>query len=199
MSGNNFEELLKALDDAAETPVAAAPAMEAEEGEEDEGEGDDAAIAAAAAEGCAKPMKKSLDAGDDDGEAELVDATELVKSLMTRQDDLSGTLAKALTTMTSAIKKQGDLIKSLNDQVSTLSSQGRGRKTVLNVSEKPDIGTLAKSGDAGDGGMSPKDFFAKANSRFDEGKLSGQELNTISVCMRGNHPIDPSLINKVLG
>jgi hypothetical protein len=88
------------------------------------------------------------------------------------------------------------LIKSLSAQVQALSSQGRGRKAMLSVVEKPVVGdTMAKS--QADAGISPEQFFAKANAAFDAGKISGKELNVVSVSLRGNHPIEPGLIQKI--
>jgi len=204
----NFEELLKALketeDDAAAT-LAKAQAPEedagleddpdpAEDGEAGEG-GDDAAIQAAAD---AADFGKSFEFVDEKGEKhEAVDATALVKSLLERADRADDTLAKALTAMNGVVAKQGELIKSLTDQVKALSSQGRGRKAVVSIVEKPDAGTLAKS-QASEEGMSTEQFFAKANAAFDAEKISGKDLNVISVCLRSNHPIEPALIQKVM-
>lgn len=208
----NFEELLKALattGEEADTLAKAAPAAAAEVELEDDPDadtdtdadaGDDAAIAAAAAEEDAPIMGKSFEvAGSDGVKHQVVDATNLVKAIMDRQDGSDAVLAKALQSMTGTLAKQNELIKSLSEQVKTVSAQGRGRKAVLSVSEKPSIDTLAKSGAAAEeGGMTPSEFFAKANNAFEAGKLGGKDLNTISVCIRGNHAIDESLVKKVL-
>lgn len=204
----NFEELLKALketEDEATATLAKAQAPEVEDAgleddpevvdtDADEGE-DDAAIQAAAD---AADFGKSFEFTDDKGEKhQAVDATILVKSLMERAERTDDTLAKALTAMNGVVAKQGELIKSLTDQVKALSSQGRGRKAVVSIVEKPDAGTLAKS-QASEEGMSTEQFFAKANAAFDAEKISGKDLNVISVCLRSNHPIEPALIQKVM-
>jgi hypothetical protein len=208
---NNFEALLKELGDVAaehDTMAKAMPEPVAPNPEDDDEDGDDAAIAAAAAEAGAKP---AVPGEDDDAPAfgksfeftdaagakhEAVDATDLVKSLIGRLDTSDEVLAKALTSMAGSMKAQGDLIKSLSAQVQALSSQGRGRKAMLSVVEKPSVGdTMAKSQAAE--GISPEQFFAKANAAFDAGKISGKELNVVSVSLRGNHPIEPGLIQKI--
>lgn len=205
----NFEELLKALKDTdqeaadtlANSEAENAMGAEDDDDEEDEGEGDDAMIAAAATDGAksgAEEFGKSFEFTDAEGNTQkAVDATELVKSLMERQEATDDTLAKALTSMTGTLQKQGELIKSMAAQIKDLSSQGRGRKTVLAVSEKPDTGTMTKSEAASDG-MTADQFFAKANAAFDAGKLTGRELTVIDVCKRSNQPIEQSLIQKVL-
>ena len=204
----NFEELLKALkdteDDAAATMANASVEDDDDEegkGEEGEGKGDDAAIAAAAAEGGkagAEQFGKSFEFTDAEGnKQEAVDATALVKSLIDRQEATDDTLAKALTAVTGTLQKQSEMLKSMAAQIKDLSSQGRGRKTVLTVTEKPDIGTMAKSEGAGQG-MTAEQFFAKANAAFDAGKLTGRELTVIDVCKRSNQPIEQALIQKVM-
>lgn len=208
---NNFEALLKELGDVAaehDTMAKAMPEPVAPNPEDDDEDGDDAAIAAAAAEAGAKPAAPAADADDapafgksfeftDAAGAthEAVDATDLVKSLIARVDSVDDVLAKALTSMAGSLKAQGELIKSLSGQVQSLSGQGRGRKAVLSVVEKPAIGEMTKS--QPDAGVTPEQFFAKANAAFDAGKISGKDLNVVSVCLRGNHPIDPALVQKI--
>lgn len=202
----NFEELLKALAETEEQAAADLANAEAPGVEDDEGDDDDT-IAAAAAE--AGGEGDAGDAGDGDAEFgksfefvdekgqkhEAVDATELVKSILDRQQATEGALAKAMETMVGALQKQGELIKSLTAKVEQVSTQGRGRKSLVSVTEKPDAGTLTKSEQPG---ITSDDFFAKANAAFDAGKLSGKELTTIDVCRRGGYQIDPALISKVL-
>ena len=203
----NFEALLKELGEVAADadtlakaiPAAAPPAMAAAgvnpEDDEDDEDGDDAAIEAAA-DGDKPTFGKSFEFVDDAGaKHEAVDATDLVKSLIARVDSVDEVLAKALTSMAGSLKAQGELIKSLSGQVQSLSGQGRGRKAVLSVVEKPAIGEMTKS--QPDAGVTPEQFFAKANAAFDAGKISGKDLNVVSVCLRGNHPIDPALVQKI--
>jgi hypothetical protein len=205
----NFEALLEELGaistetDTMAKAIAEPPVPVEDEDDED---GDDAAIAAAAADGgVAAPAAagdkpdfgKSFAFTDESGAShEAVDATDLVKSLMERQTQSDDVLAKALNSFSTVVRKQGDMIKSLSAQVASLSSQGRGRKAMLTMIEKPAIGdTMAKAN--ADAGISPEQFFAKANAAFDAGKISGKELNVVSVSLRGNHPIEPGLIQKI--
>lgn len=208
---NNFDELLKALQaaeqDADETMAAAAAADEQPEDEAtaaptdaaDDG-ADDEKIAAAAEDdddGDEGEFGKSFEFTDENGvKHNAVDATEMVKSMLDRQEAHEDVLAKAMTTMTNVMQKQGEMIKSLTAEVKALSSQGRGRKSLLNVAEKPDAGLLKKSQDSD--GMTQEEFFAKANAAFDAEKITGKDLNVISVCLRSSHPIDPELIKRVI-
>lgn len=194
---SNFDELLKSLaevGDEVET-MSKKPAMTddktvkaaAEDGDKDKDEDEE--------EG--QEFGKSL--GTDDDGNDLVDATELVKSLLARQESTEGTLAKAMTSMVGAMSKQNDLIKSLQADVKTLSAQGRGRKALLSVAEKPGVSdTLAKSGAAEDDGtITPAELLAKSNAAYSAGKLSGVELNTVDVCLRSGWPIDAGILRKV--
>lgn len=214
---SKFDELLASLNSEVEQQGELAKSLPAVETDTDEGE-DDATIAAAAgaegaAAGAAADAGAAGDGDEDDAEfgksfeftaadgskQKGVDATDLVKSLMERQDASEGVLAKALESITAVTKTQGELIKSLSTQVQTLSAQGRGRKTMVAISEKPALGDLKKSDD-GDAGMSTQEFFAKANTAFDAGKITGKDLNVISVSLRMNeaHTLDKSLVTKVL-
>lgn len=216
---SKFDELLASLQGEVEQQGELAkslPAVGSDATDEDE---DDATIAAAAgdeAAAAAGAAAKSDDDEDDEGEPEAfgksfeftdaagakqtgVDATDLVKSLMARQDTSDTVLAKALESVTAVAKTQGEMIKSLSAQVQALAGQGRGRKTMLNVAEKPALGDLKKS-NPDDAGMSHQDFFAKANTAFEAGKITGKDLNVVSVSLRMGEAqsLDKSLVSKIL-
>lgn len=199
----SFDELLKSLQQVAEgadTLAKAAPAAE-----------DDKTVAAAAAdsgvdapggnpedeeEGEDEEFGKSL--GADESGAEMIDATELVKSMLARQDATDGVLAKAMTSMVGAMSKQNELIKSLQAEVRTLAGQGRGRKTMVTIADKPGVAdVLAKSEAAEEGKITTGELLAKSHAAHAAKKISGVELNTIDVCLRNNWPIDAGILQKV--
>lgn len=201
---SSFDELLKSLGevvDSTDNLVKALP----------EADGDDAAVVAAAQDAGVNTDAAAAGDGDEDEDEnvdgedlaksqtgdDLVDATDLLKSLMARQDTTEGALAKALHGLTGAMSKQNDLIKSLQSEVATLRNQGRGRKTMLNVADRQPIGELAKSAAAEDGKITPADLLAKSQAAFAAGKISGVEANTVDVCLRNSWPIDASILTKV--
>lgn len=207
--GGSFDELLKSLAQVAEgadTLAKAAPAAA-------EGEDDKTVAAAAADSGVAAAGGNPEDEEDEGGEggesfgksmgaaedgSEMIDATELVKSLMARQDSTDGVLAKALSSVAGALGKQNDLIKSLQAEVRTLAGQGRGRKTLVTIAEKPGVAdVLAKSEAADDGKITPSELLAKSQAAHAAHKISGVELTTIDVCLRNNWPIDAGILQKV--
>ena len=218
---SDFAELLQELQGEQEAMAKALPA--------DDGDGDEKIAAAAAeggsqgvgepdgdeekdpkvgdADGDEKPMAKSFKVTLEDGtEAEAVDAGALVKSLQDQVGALSGqlskteeSLAKSLGTTLELVKGQQTLIKSLTDRVNKLSSTGAGRKSTVVVHEKPagePAGALAKSQAAA---ASPAEFLLKSNAAFEAGKLTGLELTTIDVSLRGGQAIPTELIQKVIG
>jgi len=151
-----------------------------------------------------EPMGKSL--GEvtlpDGTKAEAVDGTELVKSLIeqigeikTGAEATETKMAKALEGAVGLIKSQGEMIKSLTESVKKLSNEGRGRKTVLTVTEKPAAETMAKSDSQG---MTAEEFMVKSNAAFDARQISGKELTVIDVSLRTGVAIEPALIQKVL-
>jgi hypothetical protein len=216
---SQFEQLLGELQADNE---AMAKALPADDGKDDkkiqaaagEGGGDGGAGAAAGAanpdddddddDDAGTPMGKSLTLTDADGNpVDAIDGTELVKSLMEEVGALKGqvgtqetTMAKALESTLGVVKSQGALIKSLIARVDALSGQGRGRKTVLAVTEKVVATGLAKS--QPEEGLTPQEFLAKSEAAFNAGRITGLEFTTVDVSLRSNVAIDQSLISKVL-
>ena len=157
-------------------------------GDKGEGDGDDD-----------ETMGKSFALKLDDGtELEAIDGTELVKSLMARVESNEGTVMKALGTAVDLLGKQGDMIKSLQDEVKKLAGEGRGRKTVVSVSEKPVAGaTMAKSQGAADG-LSANEFMAKALAAQASGRLTGLDVARAESALNKGLPVPQDVVNRVI-
>ena len=157
-------------------------------GDEGEGDGDDK-----------ETMGKSFALKLEDGtELEAIDGTELVKSLMARVESNEGTVMKALGTAVDLLGKQGDMIKSLQDEVKKLAGEGRGRKTVVSVSEKPVAGaTMAKSQGAADG-LSANEFMAKALAAQASGRLTGLDVARAESALNKGLPVPQDVVNRVI-
>lgn len=210
---SQFEKLLGEIAGLAAEQESMAKALPADNGE------DEATIQAAAAEGGAgpqepdaddkggapdgdaddegKPMAKSFKLTLEDGtELEAQDGTELVKSLQERIEKNEGNMAKALESTVGLIKAQGEMIKSLTEKVTKLSGEGRGRKTVVSVVEKPAAGaTMVKSEAAG---MSADQFFAKALDAQKSGRISGTEIAIAETCLNRGEAIPAHIIQRVV-
>ncbi len=157
-------------------------------GDEGEGDGDDK-----------ETMGKSFALKLEDGtELEAIDGTELVKSLMARVESNEGTVMKALGTAVDLLGKQGNMIKSLQDEVKKLAGEGRGRKTVVSVSEKPVAGaTMAKSQGAADG-LSANEFMAKALAAQASGRLTGLDVARAESALNKGLPVPQDVVNRVI-
>lgn len=160
------------------------------EGLGDEGEGDGDGD---------ETMGKSFALKLEDGtELEAIDGTELVKSLMARVESNEGTVMKALGTAVDLLGKQGNMIKSLQDEVKKLAGEGRGRKTVVSVSEKPVAGaTMAKSQGAADG-LSANEFMAKALAAQASGRLTGLDVARAESALNKGLPVPQDVVNRVI-
>jgi hypothetical protein len=207
---SQFDELLKALD-------AVADEQNTDGTDTSSGDDTDETVAAAAADsgvaapGAAKvdddaggddddaaPMAKSFVLRDDQGnEQEAVDATQILKSLIGRQDGTEEVLAKAIGTMTQTLKAQGDLIKSLSAKVTQLSDQGRGRKTVLNVFDKP--ATMAKSVDAqsAPAALSGDEIMAKCLAAQKSGALTGMDVARAEVALNNGVAVPADIVSRI--
>ena len=144
-------------------------------------------------------MGKSFALKLEDGtELEAIDGTELVKSLMARVESNEGTVMKALGTAVDLLGKQGNTIKSLQDEVKKLAGEGRGRKTVVSVSEKPVAGaTMAKSQGAADG-LSANEFMAKALAAQASGRLTGLDVARAESALNKGLPVPQDVVNRVI-
>lgn len=216
---NKFDELVAEITAMQGSTDALAKALPA-----DDGEGDEKIVAAAGAEGGEgqgasepadekkdgegegdAPMTKSFKVTLADGsEAEAVDATELVKSLQAEVGALTGkltanetTVAKALEMTLGVVKSQGLLLKAQGERLDKLAGEGRGRKSAVVIHDKPAAGTEAAPAEKP--GMKPEEFMAKAMTAYEGGKITGVQVGAIDVCLRTGQPIDPSLIQKIVG
>lgn len=203
-------ELNKALekgDEVEDEKIEAAKKDGAESEEEGEkGKTEDVAkdVKSGKASGKKAPLAKSLTVKLDDGtEVEAVDGTELVKSLTDglgalteRFDANESVLAKAMTQLVTLAKAQTALVTDLKAQVKALGNEGRGRKAIVSMVEKPNTGTLAKGGADG---INPDEFMAKAVSQLQAGKISGLELSFIEGSFNsGQFKLPPALVSKVI-
>jgi len=203
---SQFEELLAQLQAQADEQQTLAKSLPAEDGEDDE------AIQAAAGEGAegaegddtdndaddegeGEPFGKSMTAVMDGEEVEAIDATDLIKSLIGRLDSQESVLAKALQTTLSTIESQGEMIKSMATRLDKLASQGRGRKTVVSVAEKPNAGeqALTKSEPA----PLPGEIMAKALSAQQAGKLTASEVARCELSFQSGVPYPADVLAKL--
>jgi hypothetical protein len=206
-----LETLTKAMpmkgdDDEADPKIAAAAADGGPDDGDDE-EGDD--------EGAAPPQKKkgkpfgksltgtSMTVTLEDGtEVEAEDGTALVKSLTEslgalteRQEESDTALAKAFGGFMTLLKAQGSQLATIQTQMKAIAGEGRGRKAVVNLLDKPNAG-----GGSDAGGINPDEVMAKATSMFEQGKLLGQDLTYIETSFnRGNFALPAKLLSKIVG
>jgi len=155
------------------------------------GEGDD--------EG--EPFGKSF--FDQDGNpVEVVDATEMLKSLGARleQTELGagqaiGLAVDLIKSQGATIQSQGELLKSLATKVESLASQGRGRVATLSVADKPSVGEpLAKSEPAG---VAPQEFMAKALEAQRVGRLTGRDVSIAEGYLQKGLAVPADIVNRV--
>lgn len=208
---SQFEKLLGEIADLGAEQEAMTKALPADDGKDEEN------IQAAAAEGGLDgdaddeggkpdgddddegnaPMAKSIELTLEDGtKISAQDGTEIVKSLRARVEQNEEQMSKALGSAVELIKGQSALIKSLSERVAKLSGEGRGRKTVVSVVEKPGPGasTMAKSEPAG---MSPDQFFVKALDAQKAGRISGTEIAVAEACLNRGEAIPASIVQRV--
>lgn len=151
-----------------------------------------------------KPLKKSFTVSLPDGsEAEALDGDQLIKSFTDQLAGLRTETSAALAQVATALGRSTKLIKSLREQntalaaqVSALGNSSRGRKSALNVHERPMVGDqqLAKAE-----GISPRDLMAKALAAQQCGRLTGSQVAEIDAYAARGLAIPESLLAKLGG
>ncbi len=208
---SQFDELLAQLTQEQEEHETLAKALPAEDGEDDD------AIQAAADEEGAEADVNPEDEGEgeeDEGngeesmtksltidgeEVEVVDAEQLIKSLhglTERVEAHEGVLAKALESTLGTIKAQGEMIKSLNAKVEKLAGQGRGRKAVLSVVDRPNPGEqpLAKSQPEQ---LSGQQILAKALDAQRAGKITGGDVARCEIAINSGVAVPADVLSRI--
>ena len=163
------------------------------------GEGGEAAETDKDKGGEGAAMAKSFQLTLEDGTViEAQDGTEMVKALGDRLSSTETMMAKALGDTLALVKGQADMIKSLGEQVKKLSGEGRGRKAVLSVIEKPApaAATMAKSQQAE--GVTPEIFFAKALDAQKAGRVSGVDIAVAESCLNRGVAIPENIVQRVM-
>lgn len=144
------------------------------------------------------PMAKSFRVKLEDGtEVDAQDGTELVKALQDRIEATEGTLAKALGTAVELIKSQGAQIAALSSKIKAIGGEGKGRKAVLSVVEKPAAGgDMAKS--TAEAGMQPEEFMVKALDAQKLGRITGLQVAVAEANLNRGQPVPADIIQRVL-
>ena len=197
-----------AADDKAAPPAKSAKDEEPD-GDEDEG-GDDPDDYDDEDDG--KPFGKSFGVTLDDGtEVEAYDATEILKSFdarigsqVTELDLLKAEVAAlkardipSADAIKAEVEKvlvaQNDLIKSMQAQIAALGAEGRGRKSLLNVHEKPAAsGTEARpetpSGEA---------LMTKALIAQKQGRITGQDVARLDAYLGRGLQAPPEILARL--
>lgn len=161
---------------------------------DEESEGDE--------EGNESTLGKSLTMTDEDGNViEAVDGTELVKSLVARLDTHEASVTerdedimKSLNAMKDLVVGQSELIKSLTGRLDAMGSEGRGRRSVVTLTDKPDATTLQKSQPDG---ISADMFMAKAMEANKAGRLSTVEIAVIEGSLNRSIDVPADIVRKV--
>ena len=149
-----------------------------------------------------QPLTKAFEVTLPDGtEAQAIDGDALIKSFTGQMRALRAEHQQALTQLATAVSRSTKLIKSLREQnqrlvsqVSAMGQAGRGRKSALNVHEKPMVGAdpLAKAE-----GISPATLMAKALSAQKAGRLTGTQVAELDAYVARGIPVPETLLARL--
>lgn len=150
-------------------------------------------------DGDEKPMKKSLKAWLEDGsEIEAFDGTAMMKSLQDSFDAYRNDTQAQLQQAAQAVAASTELLKSLHSemremraQLAELGGQGRGRKSTLNVHEKPAMVPETQAA------PTKSEVMAKAMSSLNAGRITGFDVARIEGYINGGRSIPADLLAKI--
>lgn len=151
-------------------------------------------------------LGKSFTATGENGEPlELIDGTELVKSLMDRVETnesqaiaVMGSLGDLIKSQTQTLQSQGQLIKSLQEKVDALGTEGRGRKATVTLSQKPSQEHMAKS-QSGDEEITGSQFLAKCLQAQAAGRLTGMDVSRAQIALNQGVSVPADIVSRVAG
>jgi len=158
-----------------------------------------------------KPFGKSFGVTLGDGtQVEAYDATEILKSFDARigsqtselgllKAEVSALKAREIPSaeaienaIVPVLEKQNDLIKSLQEQVTKLSKQGQGRKSVLNVSEKPSAGVETRPETPNNEALMTKALIAQK-----QGRLTGSDVARLDAYLGRGLQAPPEIVARL--
>lgn len=187
-----FETLQKSMQDqAAEQDANIRNA--AADGSDDEDEVKDPDDAKDGGKG--EPFGKSFSANIDGQDVDVVDGTELVKSLIERLDSGEAKVNETLTKAMGVIKQQGEMLKSLGDRVAELATAGRGRKSSLTVNDRPAATELQKS--QPQEGLNGTQVLAKCLQAQSAGRMTGSEVARVEAYINRGEAIPTDLAARI--
>lgn len=162
------------------------------DGQQDDDRGGDGDAADSEYFGKSFPVKMP-----DGTEVAAYDGTEAIMGLHRRMDAFGADVMKALSGVTAALKgfqevmaQQGEMAKSLKADIATIRVAPGGRKTVLNVHEKPAPGGM----EAAPAAPARGDVLAKAMTALQGGKINGADVAKIEASLNVGAPVPRELL-----
>jgi hypothetical protein len=169
----------------------------------------DEKIAAAAEEGDAvdgddegdedEVLGKSFSMERDGEQVQAYDATTLLKSMIGRIDTIESTdaenrqhLGKSLELISDMLKAQTSEIASLKKSLGEIGGEGRGRKTVLTISEKASSLTKSESGQPSNG-----ELMAKCLTAQKAGRLTALDVSRANVAVESGLAVPGDILARL--
>ena len=151
-------------------------------------------------------LTKSLPAVEGANGEQMIDATEVLETLQKSVNSTNEALntgfplmMQMMERMGNTIAAQSELIKSLQQNQINAGAQGAGRKSQVVVMAKSMAGTQATTEQPEDTQITGADLMIKSNVAYNEGKITGVQLNMIDCALRNGYQPDPAILAKVLG
>lgn len=153
-------------------------------------------------------MSKSFLTDADGNPVEVIDATDLIKSLEARIDNTESQSSAALGSLVGLIKSQNDMLKSLSEahksqgelmkslqaQVASLGTKGTGRVSVV-ATQRGSGQQMAKSQQPD--GLAPEAFMMKALAAQAAGRLTSIDIAMAESHLQRGLPVPVEITSRV--
>jgi len=148
-------------------------------------------------------FSKSLTVTTENGEqVQAFDGEQLIKSFNGKIKKQATDVEQVLTaqngmikSLTDIVTSQSKMLKSMNINMQALGNSGKGRKTVINVQEKPD---LNKSLDAEDETIQPQVFHQMLSKALKGGAINPDEAVRAETQINSGQNPHPDVVSKVM-
>ena len=152
-------------------------------------------------------LKKSMTTVklEDGSEVEAFDGESLIKSFSTKIEAQKTGVEEVLSAQNQMIKSlaevvtsQSTMMKSMNDNLTKLGNSSKGRKTVINLQEKPDLNKSLDLDGEQKAGIKPHEFHQKLSKALKAEVITPHQAMTAETQINNGQNPSPDVVAKVM-
>jgi len=142
---------------------------------------------------------------DDGSEAQAFDGEELIKSFNSKLNKQAVSVGEVFTaqnklikTLADTVTSQAEMMKSMQVSIDEVGNSGKGRKTVVNLQEKPDLNKSLENGSE-QLGIKPHEFHGLLTKALKAKVITPHEATTAETLINSGRNPSEEVVAKVMG